>query len=69
MRGPVIGPAIGIFHLVGQLMLDDVRTKAEQLIEDSSRCCPEAVTGDGLLVKAHAPEGGIDGVLAHGAQI
>ena len=63
--GAVVGAAVQVFHAVGQLGLDGGPVKAQALIQDSAGRGPKAVAGDVFFgAIAHAPQGGVDGVLA-----
>ncbi len=50
---------------MGKLMFDDVRLESQILIQQGARNRSEAVAGHGLLVVAHIPQCGIDGVFTH----
>ena len=66
--GAVVGAAVQVFHAVGQLGLDGGAVKAQALIQDSAGRGPRAVAGDVFFgAIAHAPQGGVDGVLAQAA--
>ena len=63
--GAVVGAAVQVFCAVGQLGLDGGPVKAQALIQDSAGRGPKAVAGDVFFgAVAHAPQGGVDGVLA-----
>ena len=63
--GAVVGAAVQVLCAVGQLGLDGGPVKAQALIQDSAGRGPKAVAGDVFFgAVAHAPQGGVDGVLA-----
>src|SRR5450830_806709 len=61
----VVGPAVGILHCVGKLMLDQVNPFAQHLIQDRADSGPEAVGRLHLAAVPHAPQGRIDRVFGH----
>ena len=63
--GAVVGAAVQVFHAVGQLGLDGGPVKAQAFVQDGAGRGPKAVAGDVFFgAIAHAPQGGVDGVLA-----
>lgn len=65
--GAVVGAAVQVFHAVGQLCLDGGAVKAQAFVQDGAGRGPKAVAGDVFFgAVAHAPQSGVDGVLAHG---
>ena len=68
--GAVVGAAVQVFHAVGQLRLDGGPVEAQAFVQDGAGRGPKAVAGDVFLgAVAHAPQGGVDGVLAHGSVV
>ena len=54
-----------VFCAVGQLGLDGGPVKAQAFVQDGAGSGPKAVAGDVFFgAIAHAPQGGVDGVLA-----
>lgn len=52
----VVGATVGILHCVRKLVLNDVRPKAEDLVEDRAGRGAEAVAGHRAYLVAHAAQ-------------
>src|SRR3546814_10578393 len=63
----VVGAAVRIADRVRQLVLDEVGSEAENLVEDCPGHRAEAVARHGVAVEAHPAQSRVDGVLAHWA--
>src|SRR3546814_3278854 len=59
----VVGAAVRIADRVRQLVLDEVGSEAENLVEDCPGHRAEAVARHGVAVEAHPAQSRVDGVL------
>jgi len=65
MRRPVVSASVRITHRVGELVLDEIRPKAQHLVQDGSRHGAKSVAAHLILGDAHATNGSENGVVAH----
>ena len=67
MGGAVVGASVGVAYCVRKLVFDQIGAHAQHFIQNRARHRPEAVTAHFVLGKAHAAQGGQNGVVAHRA--